>query len=82
MHSTSARKYVSVALYPYAHVWARPAGIGQAGQGEGGQVGGVGEGGACLGSCSLYTVYQNRFVTVTSTGSPIDEPDRLEVWRT
>ena len=40
MHSTSARIYVSVALYPYAHVWARPAGIGQAGQGEGGQVGG------------------------------------------
>ena len=77
MHSTSACICVSVALYPYAHVWARQAGIGQAGQGEG-----VGEGGACLGSCSLYTVYQNRFVTVTSTGSPIDEPDRLEVWRT
>ena len=42
MHSTSACICVSVALYPYVHVWARQAGIGQAGQGEGGQVGGWG----------------------------------------
>jgi hypothetical protein len=82
MHSTSACICVSVALYPYAHVWARQAGIGQAGQGEGRQVGGVGVGGACLGSSLSLYMYATRFTALESTGSPIDEPDRLEVWRT
>ena len=58
MHSTSVCICVSVALYPYAHVWARQAGIGQAGQGEGRQVGGWGWVGRASARLSLSTCMQ------------------------